>query len=105
MTARPLPSLKRRGGCGINKKARSHRSAAAGVVAHKLPLNDHPGRANKERDNFLRGAATPPFQGGNCLGLQPLQPARWSDCADRDSRLIMRRNFLQEADEWANFRT
>jgi hypothetical protein len=28
-----FPSLKRRGGCGINKKLRSHRSAAAGVVS------------------------------------------------------------------------
>jgi hypothetical protein len=27
-----FPSLKRRGGCGINKKLRSHRSAADGVV-------------------------------------------------------------------------
>jgi len=27
-----LPSLKRRGGCGINKKLRSHRTAADGVV-------------------------------------------------------------------------
>src|SRR6266403_2040634 len=29
-----FPSLQRRGGCGINKKSRSHRSAADGVVAH-----------------------------------------------------------------------
>src|SRR5438094_8769791 len=28
-----FPSLKRRGGCGINKKARSLRSAADGVVS------------------------------------------------------------------------
>ena len=28
-----LPSLKRRGGCGINKKMRSHRKAADGVVS------------------------------------------------------------------------
>src|SRR5437867_7544137 len=68
-----FPSLERRGGCGINKKARSHRSAADGVVAHKRSmrmhferssLDDHPGCANKERDNFMSGAATPPFQGG-----------------------------------------
>src|SRR6266850_4225158 len=30
-----IPLLVRRGGCGINKKSRSHRSAADGVVAHK----------------------------------------------------------------------
>src|SRR5207237_5609403 len=30
-----FPSLQRRGGCGINKKSRSHRSAADGVVAYK----------------------------------------------------------------------
>src|SRR5262245_43203407 len=29
---RTFPSLKRRGGCGVNKKSRSHRSAADGVV-------------------------------------------------------------------------
>jgi hypothetical protein len=28
-----FPSLKRRGGCGINKMSRSHRSAADGVVS------------------------------------------------------------------------
>src|SRR5437660_9180041 len=32
-TADTFPSLKRRGGCGINKKARSLRSAADGVVS------------------------------------------------------------------------
>ena len=30
-----LKSLKRRGGCGINQKSRSHRRAADGVVARK----------------------------------------------------------------------
>src|SRR5947207_5261245 len=30
-----FPSLQRRGGCGTNKKSRSHRSAADGVVAYK----------------------------------------------------------------------
>jgi hypothetical protein len=29
-----IPLLLRRGGCGINKKSRSHRSAADGVVAY-----------------------------------------------------------------------
>src|SRR5438067_4241936 len=33
MTVR-IPLLVRRGGCGITKKSRSHRSAADGVVAH-----------------------------------------------------------------------
>jgi hypothetical protein len=42
MKACIFPSLKRRGGCGIEKKSRSHRSAADGVVssAKSLGLND-----------------------------------------------------------------
>src|SRR2546428_11941530 len=31
-----IPLLVRRGGCGIDKKLRSHRSAADGVVTHKF---------------------------------------------------------------------
>jgi len=35
-----FPSLQRRGGCGINKMARSHRSAADGVVNHTTRLKN-----------------------------------------------------------------
>ncbi len=36
-----IPLLLRRGGCGFNKKSRSHRKPAAdGVVAHKPPLKN-----------------------------------------------------------------
>src|SRR6266700_5276790 len=49
-----FPSLQRRGG-----------RAAAGVVSH----SDHPVCANKERDHFLDGAASPPLQGGESVML------------------------------------
>src|SRR6266446_6439056 len=36
-----IPLLLRRGGCGFNKKSRSHRKPAAdGVVAHKPPFKN-----------------------------------------------------------------
>src|SRR3989442_8482029 len=77
-----IPLLVRRGGCGINKKARSHRSAADGVVAHKSHfrmrferwcLSDHPVRAFSERDLFSCGAATPPHEEGNVPQIQTIQ--------------------------------
>src|SRR5207249_9316922 len=60
-----FPSLQRRGGCGINKKSRSHRSAADGVVSSAKCLGlrfrrtDHPVRAFSEGDHFF--AARPPL--------------------------------------------
>ena len=77
-----FPSLPRRGGCGINKKSRSHRRAADGVVNHTTRLRthcetelviDHPVRAFSEGDHFFDGAATPPWQGGE--NAQPETPA------------------------------
>jgi len=66
-----FPSLKRRGGCGINKKLQSYRSAADGVVssANCPGLNDFaelttPAAPFSERIHFIDGASTPPFQGG-----------------------------------------
>jgi len=66
--ARIFPTLPRRGGCGINKKLRSHQSAADGVVAHKpcfkthcetRLVSDHPIRAVSERGHFFGGAHIP----------------------------------------------
>src|SRR5262245_24452601 len=67
-----FPSLKRRGGCGVNKKSRSHRSAADGVVrpAKSLGLKNFaelttPSARSKVASRyFLDRASTPPFQGG-----------------------------------------
>src|SRR5438105_3305979 len=76
-----FPSLKRRGGCGINKKARSLRSAADGVVSSAklfrpedfadlflrlrpigLALRATPSARTKVASrHFLERAATPPF--------------------------------------------
>jgi hypothetical protein len=60
-----FPSLKRRGGCGINKKLRSHRSAADGVVSS----------ANCSGLNKLAELTTPaaPFRNGS-IGLMARPP-------------------------------
>src|SRR5204862_4500691 len=71
-SADTFPSLKRRGGCGINKKARSLRSAADGVVSSaKLfrpkdfaDLTTPSARTKVASRHFLDRASTPPFQGG-----------------------------------------
>jgi hypothetical protein len=69
-----FPSLQRRGGCGINKKSRSHRNAADGVVAHTQMFQNALRSVTRERPPrprlfgrgaFLGGAATPPYKGGN----------------------------------------
>jgi hypothetical protein len=65
-------SLKRRGGCGINKKMRSHRRAADGVVrpAKSSGLDTFaelttPSARTKVASRYLFDrASTPPFQGG-----------------------------------------
>src|SRR5215467_11217546 len=79
-----FPSLKRRGGCGINQKVRSHRSAADGVVSSAklfrpqdfadlllrlrpigLALRATPSARTKVAGQyFLDRASTPPFQRG-----------------------------------------
>ena len=73
-----FPSLKRRGGCGINKKMRSHRIAADGVVssAKAFRPNDFAGlttpsaRTKVASRYFL--TAHPPllFKEGNMLDRQ-----------------------------------
>src|SRR6267378_6132537 len=69
-----IPLLVRRGGCGINKKSRSHRSAADGVVAHTQIFQNALRKRNRERPPrprlfgtgpFFGGAATPPHEEGN----------------------------------------
>src|SRR3954462_2261771 len=71
-----FPSLKRRGGGGINKKTRSHRSGADGVGSsgeilrpEQFRRTDTPGRAASELDHFLM--ARPPllFKEGNSAHL------------------------------------
>src|SRR6059058_4487843 len=70
--------LVRRGGCGITKKSRSHRSAADGVVAHTHMFQNAFRNVTCERPPrprlfgtgpFLDGAATPPWQGGEYARL------------------------------------
>src|SRR5713226_4334913 len=69
-----IPLLVRRGGCGINKKSRSHRSAADGVVAHTQMFQNALRNVVRERPPrprlfgtgpFFSGAATPPYKEGN----------------------------------------
>src|SRR5207249_3476649 len=70
-----FPSLQRRGRCGINKTVRSLRSAADGVVSSaKLfrpkdfaDLTTPSARTKVASRHFLDRAATPPFQGGECV--------------------------------------
>src|SRR2546430_11931936 len=86
-----IPLLVRRGDCGINKKSRSHRSAAdrgrsprkpdraqpsTEAVAHTQMLQNAFRNVTRERPPrprlfgtgpFFDGAATPPLQGGNML--------------------------------------
>src|SRR5215831_12473534 len=67
-----FPSLKRRGGCGINKKMRSNQRAADGVVrpAKSSGLCTYAGlttpsaRTKVASRCFFDRASTPPFQGG-----------------------------------------
>src|SRR5262245_31635099 len=47
--ASAFPSLRRRGGCASNKKSRSHRSGADGVVAHKPCFGTHSWKMACER--------------------------------------------------------
>src|SRR5439155_24456390 len=68
-SADTLPSLKRRGGCGINKKARSLRSAADGVVRSAkssglksvAELTSPSARTKVASRHFLDRVSTRPF--------------------------------------------
>ena len=59
-------SLQRRGGRAIKRMMpKATKVGADGVVSPRNVFgNDHPVCANKERDHFLGGAATPPNLGG-----------------------------------------
>src|SRR6516225_5568116 len=59
-----FPSLKRRGGCGINKGLRSHRNAADGVVGSA-------GRSGLHRFAELTTPAAPHRNGSILLIAQP----------------------------------
>src|SRR5215831_14364040 len=67
-----FPSLKRRGGCGINQISRSNRIAADGVVSsakafrpnHFSGLTTPSARTKVAPRYFFDRASTPPFQGG-----------------------------------------
>src|SRR5207249_4139407 len=73
---RTFPSSQRRGGCGINRKSRSHRSAADGVVgsARLFRLQNFAELTTPSAPFgtrlFFDGAATPPLQGGETPPLQ-----------------------------------
>jgi hypothetical protein len=71
-----FPSLKRRGGCGINQKSRSHRSAADGVVSSakssglKVPAElTTPPAPFLERVHFLMARSPLLFKEGNGFAL------------------------------------
>ena len=59
-----FPSLQRRGGCGTNKKSRSHRSAADGVVAYKPMFQNVFPNITCERPPRPRRFGTEPFFDG-----------------------------------------
>jgi hypothetical protein len=70
------------GGCAINKKKRSHRSGADGVVGiaevfrflEMVPFLTTPSAPLKEASRLLIDvASSPPMSGGECLALQVLQ--------------------------------
>ncbi len=72
-----FPSLKRRGGCGINEKLQSHRSAADGVVSSATfsGLNNFPKLTTPAalfRNGSISLMARPPllFKEGNMARFQ-----------------------------------
>ena len=67
-----FPSLQRRGGRAIKKMTpKATKVGADGVVSPRRVFEiDHPVCANKERDHFLDGAASPPLQGGEYALVQ-----------------------------------
>src|SRR5262245_39953026 len=77
-----FPSLKRRGGCAINKMAPFLLKAQTGwsltrYVAERIfdtsRVSDHPGRAAKvASQHFIDGASTPPFQGVHYVEKRPV---------------------------------
>src|SRR5439155_1727498 len=89
-----FPSLQRRGGCGINKKSRSHRSAADGVVAYKPMFQnvfrnitcERPPRPRRFRNGTIfDGADTPPSQGLACPVSVGAGHGGWTKLWDEES--------------------
>src|SRR5438094_10678530 len=70
-----FPSLKRRGGCAIKKISRSNLSSRrrGGQIGEifrpeEFRRTDHPVCGASEASRlFINAAATPPFQGGECV--------------------------------------
>src|SRR5437870_13573856 len=70
-----FPSLKRRGGCAIKKMSRSNLSSRrrGGQIGEifrpeEFRRSDHPVCGASEASRlFINAAATPPFQGGECV--------------------------------------
>src|SRR2546430_2952026 len=70
-----FPSLKRRGGCAIKKMSRSNLSSRrrGGQIGEifrpaEFRRTDHPVCGASEASRlFINAAATPPFQGGECV--------------------------------------
>src|SRR5438093_5622749 len=70
-----FPSLKRRGGCAIKKMSRSNLSSRrrGGQIGEifrpeEFGRTDHPVCGASEASRlFINAAATPPFQGGECV--------------------------------------
>src|SRR5881628_401309 len=69
-----IPLLAEEGGCGIQSKLRSHRSAADGVVSSaqssglkRLAEPTTPAAPISERIHFIDGASTPPLRGGESV--------------------------------------
>src|SRR2546426_11085731 len=74
-----FPSSARRGGCASNKKQRSHRSGADGVVRparRRFRRADHPGRTISERELLLM--VRPPLLAEEGNIAQP-HVLRWSE--------------------------
>src|SRR5437660_6677058 len=86
-----IPLLLRRGGCGINKKSRSHRSAADGVVAHTPWFKNALCNMVCERPPLPRLFGTGPFFDG--AATPPLQGGEYNACFQVDTKLDHYKNF------------
>src|SRR5919108_2697275 len=76
-----FPSLKRRGGCAIKKMSRSNlrsrrRGGQIGEIfrPEEFRRTDHPVCGASEASRlFISAAATPPFQGGECVRTETVR--------------------------------
>ncbi len=77
---RAFPSLKRRGGCASNRKSRSYRSSADGVVSSAkcfrsedfAELTTRPLLSKVASQRLFDVVDTPPFQGGESYRIEAL---------------------------------